>query len=424
LTQIIATADAMQSTPSETREPASPGAADAPSTKRRLATQHVREARDRLTSTSGTRPVFDYELLRQFAQNRLSGSLVILLLVLTIGLLSALWTGALTSGVWTAATLIIHAVIIHACRQFLNEQPATMNLRSWCLRFILLDLFFGVAWTFILIQPLGTDEQSGTFMLFVMLLVVAISSMLASSLPIAVLALTLPVTIAIALDFVLRGTLQYYILAVMILAAEGYFSLLAYRLYSTTLATLEARAEKDALIGELEQSKSISDEARRRAEAANIAKSRFLAQMSHELRTPLNAILGFSEVMKGEIFGPHAVPMYKDYAGDIHDSGVHLLNLINEILDLSRIEAGRYATRKRYHSTAWLRIATTCLSCAPATAASPSMNCSSRTCRGYGRTSARCARSVSTSCPTPSSSRRRAAKSGSKSVGPHRAVNI
>ena len=126
------------------------------------------------------------------------------------------------------------------------------------------------------------------------------------------------------------------------MTAEGYFSLLAYRLYSTTLATLEARAEKDALIGELEQSKSISDEARRRAEAANIAKSRFLAQMSHELRTPLNAILGFSEVMKSEIFGAHAVPMYKDYAGDIHSSGVHLLNLINEILDLSRIEAGRY----------------------------------------------------------------------------------
>src|SRR5205085_10156643 len=109
-----------------------------------------------------------------------------------------------------------------------------------------------------------------------------------------------------------------------------------------TLATLEARAETGALIGELETSKAISDEARRRAEAANIAKSRFLAQMSHELRTPLNAILGFSEVMKTEIFGPHAVPAYKDYAGDIHSSGVHLLGLINEILDLSRIEAGRY----------------------------------------------------------------------------------
>jgi two-component system cell cycle sensor histidine kinase PleC len=64
--------------------------------------------------------------------------------------------------------------------------------------------------------------------------------------------------------------------------------------------------------------------------------------MSHELRTPLNAILGFSEVMKGEIFGPHQVSAYKDYAADIHNSGVHLLGLINEILDLSRIEAGRY----------------------------------------------------------------------------------
>src|SRR5262249_57662898 len=58
--------------------------------------------------------------------------------------------------------------------------------------------------------------------------------------------------------------------------------------------------------------------------------------------TALNVILGFSEVMKAEIFGPHAVPAYKDYSNDIHNSGVHLLGLINEILDLSRIEAGRY----------------------------------------------------------------------------------
>jgi two-component system cell cycle sensor histidine kinase PleC len=330
----------MPSTTSESREHASTGAASP--AKRRLAAQHVREARDRLTSTSGTRPVFDYELLRQFAQNRLSASPLILLLIVTIGLLSGLWTRALSSGVWTAGALIIHLAIIGKCRQFLDEPANTINLRSARMQFIMLDLFFGMAWTFILIHPIGADEQSGTFMLFIMLLVVAISSMLASSMPIAVFALTLPVTVAIALDFAFKGTLHDYILAIMALTAEGYFSLLAYRLYSTTLATLEARAEKDALIGELEQSKSISDEARRRAEAANIAKSRFLAQMSHELRTPLNAILGFSEVMKGEIFGQHAVAAYKDYSGDIHSSGVHLLNLINEILDLSRIEAGRY----------------------------------------------------------------------------------
>src|ERR1700720_797573 len=147
----------MQSPPSKTPEPASPGAARAPSTQRPLATQHVREARDRLTSTSGTRPVFDYELLRQFAQNRISASPVILLLVVTIGLLSGLWTGALTSGVWTGGALLIHLVIIRKCRLFLDETPSTANLRSWRMRFILLDLFFGMAWTFILINPVGLD---------------------------------------------------------------------------------------------------------------------------------------------------------------------------------------------------------------------------------------------------------------------------
>src|SRR5690606_33021102 len=77
-------------------------------------------------------------------------------------------------------------------------------------------------------------------------------------------------------------------------------------------------------------------------EEANLAKSRFLATMSHELRTPLNAILGFSEVMAAEVLGPLQNPTYREYAGDIHASGKHLLHLINEILDLSRIEAGRY----------------------------------------------------------------------------------
>jgi two-component system cell cycle sensor histidine kinase PleC len=105
---------------------------------------------------------------------------------------------------------------------------------------------------------------------------------------------------------------------------------------------LEYRTEKDHLIAELETANAMSDEARRRAEAANMAKSRFLATMSHELRTPLNAILGFSEIMKDEVLGEMKNDTYKSYSEDIHGSGQHLLNLINEILDLSRIEAGRH----------------------------------------------------------------------------------
>jgi two-component system, cell cycle sensor histidine kinase PleC len=310
--------------------------------RRRLAAHWVREARDRLTSTTGTRPAFDYELLRQYAQNRLSASYVILLLVGSVGILSSLWTGAVMAGAWTASILIIHAVFITKCSQFLMETPGKADIRAWRVRFIMLDLFLGLAWMFLLLRYVGTDAASDTFMLFVMLLVVAVSSMLASSLPIAVIAATTPVTFAIALNFLIGGSVREYILAAMAITAQGYFFLLAHRLYNTTLATLEARAEKDALIGELEQAKAISDEARGRAEAANIAKSRFLAQMSHELRTPLNAILGFSEVMHNEIFGPHAIPTYKEYCGDIHHSGQHLLDLINQILDLSRIEAGRH----------------------------------------------------------------------------------
>jgi cell cycle sensor histidine kinase DivJ len=83
-------------------------------------------------------------------------------------------------------------------------------------------------------------------------------------------------------------------------------------------------------------------EARDLAEGASRAKSHFLANMSHELRTPLNAIIGFSEVMTHEMFGPVGSPRYLEYAGLINESGGHLLELINGILDMSKIEAGKF----------------------------------------------------------------------------------
>ncbi len=88
------------------------------------------------------------------------------------------------------------------------------------------------------------------------------------------------------------------------------------------------------------QAKELAD-ARDSAEQANRAKSAFLANMSHELRTPLNAILGFSEIIALESFGSVGVPQYKEYGQDIHDSGVHLLSLINDLLDVAKIEAGK-----------------------------------------------------------------------------------
>lgn len=91
----------------------------------------------------------------------------------------------------------------------------------------------------------------------------------------------------------------------------------------------------------LRRSETAMRAAKEQAEYANAAKSQFLAHMSHELRTPLNAIIGFSELMREEVMGPVGNDKYVPYVKDIHESGQHLLNLINDILDLSKVEAGQ-----------------------------------------------------------------------------------
>src|SRR5205085_11765357 len=103
-----------------------------------------------------------------------------------------------------------------------------------------------------------------------------------------------------------------------------------------------AREESDSARLKAEVASRESEHARDRADRANQAKSEFLANMSHELRTPLNAIIGFSEIMRGEVFGPVGNTQYLEYTGHIQASGHHLLCLINDVLDLSRIEAGRF----------------------------------------------------------------------------------
>ena len=102
----------------------------APASNRRAAAQRVREARDRLTSTSGTRPAFDRELLRQYAQTRLSASYVVMLLVVATGLLFGFWMQPMSAAAWTCGMLCVHAAIIHSCARFLAEPPSLTATRQ------------------------------------------------------------------------------------------------------------------------------------------------------------------------------------------------------------------------------------------------------------------------------------------------------
>jgi len=110
----------------------------------------------------------------------------------------------------------------------------------------------------------------------------------------------------------------------------------------------EAKTSEGGIVGvyvDVTESKRAEGElrhAKETAESANRSKSLFLANMSHELRTPLNAIIGFSEIIQGEMMGPIGDHRYLDYSRDIHNAGKHLLEIINDILDMSKIESGKF----------------------------------------------------------------------------------
>ena len=126
----------------------------------------------------------------------------------------------------------------------------------------------------------------------------------------------------------------------------------------TLVVVLNAMHQSRVLLSSRFANEDLTDERRRahdaalkkqaEAEAANAAKSSFLANMSHELRTPLNAIIGFSDLIEQEAFGPVGQSRYRDYAGDIQSAGRHLLGIIDDILDVAKIEAGQMSVAPEF----------------------------------------------------------------------------
>src|SRR5262245_3674221 len=311
--------------------------------RRAALTAHFFGLCSRLAQGSVLKPEFEYELLAMFVNNELSARVTLPLLAVLFSLASMFWAPVGQASAWLAAVIAMKFCMIAACRKFLAQPRGDIRVDTWRDLFVWLELATGIAWGGMAVVGLGTtDAISHVFILASLIVLLAIRMTFASSVMTILYVGTVPMTVAVCMRLVMQGHPFYMAMAAMALGLQVYFPVLAKGLNSTALAMLEFRAEKDALIAEIEEEKAISDEARRRAEAANVAQSRFLATMSHELRTPLNAILGFSEVTKSELLRQMHNQHYKDSAGNSHDSGRQLLQLINEILDLSRIEAGRY----------------------------------------------------------------------------------
>ena len=135
-----------------------------------------------------------------------------------------------------------------------------------------------------------------------------------------------------------------------IMVILGFAAVLSFTVVLTGTALAQSRRLERSLalaLGRAEEAVEEAVVAKNAAENANHSKSMFLANMSHELRTPLNAVIGFSEVMKSEMFGPQGHPHYLEYSGLIHEAGSHLLELINDVLDMSKIEAGKFEIEKK-----------------------------------------------------------------------------
>jgi two-component system cell cycle sensor histidine kinase PleC len=215
-------------------------------------------------------------------------------------------------------------------------------VRPWFSRLTVLQVFISAIWG--LLPWLLWDPSSQINHVFIAGATIAMLSGLvvsrASHMDMFVACLA-PIAAVAAVRFAFGDSLLDYGIAFFIPAFATQVFYDGRRLARRVDEDARLRFQVEDLARELEETRDEALRKRFEAETANASKTAFLANMSHELRTPLNAILGFSEIIAEECFGPVGSKRYREYAGDIHSSGSHLLSLINDLLDVAKIEAGK-----------------------------------------------------------------------------------
>jgi len=246
--------------------------------------------------------------------------------------------------VWRLATIvgvhIINGFLAFALYRSYRSDPIDTN--AWFWRLTAFQSLIGVSWGLLvwLLWLPGNPVNHVAVLVPIVAVLWAYAASRAMHIAVYLAGVGMIAVLALA-RFVTAPDAAGWPMAVIFTLTLGYTFLLALTAARSVAVMLRTRFVNDELTNALRETRDDALKKRFEAEAANASKTTFLANMSHELRTPLNAILGFSDIIANETFGPVGTARYREYAGDINASGSHLLAIINDILDIAKIESGK-----------------------------------------------------------------------------------
>jgi two-component system cell cycle sensor histidine kinase PleC len=295
----------------------------------------------------------EFALLRGVVESIRSNRLIVPVFGLAVCAMFQQWVGLERLAGWYLQILIGMVPQVIVLHRFSQSTAGDESLRKWQHYVAAANLFVIANWSMLGFWLWAGSGWTSNQLMIELLLAATFTAHTAITHPcrtIARPALLIYLAVLIAVPAQGIFTPEAFTTSIIMMAGApafvGFLALIGRRNRKRATAAILLVQERDALMTELVMAKLESDRGREQAEAANRAKSQFLANMSHELRTPLNAILGFSEIISSRIFekdGERTV----EYAGLIHSSGKHLLALINDILDLAKIEAGRWQLQEK-----------------------------------------------------------------------------